>query len=172
MALQSGNPFSVAITNAFSATAANPALPASPTNLAFTPNSGDYNADGRNFDFPNVSSYTQKTDRSSYITGIFPQCSGGNFNNCGAFSQPAMGQEGNEKSNGFRNPGFAQTDLTIEKITKIRESVDFRLRVDAFNAFNRVNLNAISSNANDGNFGRATSTSTPRFLLLGARINF
>lgn len=172
VALQSGNPFSVAITNAYSATAANPALPASPTNLAFTPNSGDYNADGRNFDFPNVSSYTQKTDRSSYITGIFPQCSGGNFNNCGPFSQPAMGQEGNEKSNGFRNPGFAQTDLTIEKITKIRESVDFRLRVDAFNAFNRVNLNAFSSNANDGNFGRATSTSTPRFLLLGARINF
>jgi len=36
-----------------------------------------------------------------------------------------MGQEGNEKSNGFRNPGFAQTDLTIEKITKIRESIDF-----------------------------------------------
>lgn len=93
-------------------------------------------------------------------------------NNCGPFSQPAIGQEGNEKINGFRNPGFAQTDLTLEKITKIDERVDFRLRVDAFNALNRVNLNAISSNANDGNFGRATSTSTPRFLLLGARINF
>lgn len=60
----------------------------------------------------------------------------------------------------------------MEKITKIYERVDFRLRLDAFNLFNRVNLGNVANNANDASFGRATSTSTPRFLLLGARVNF
>src|SRR5947208_498238 len=32
---------------------------------------GDYNADGDNFDYPNVSSYQQGTSRSAYLSGVF-----------------------------------------------------------------------------------------------------
>lgn len=173
VALQSGQPFSVAATTPFAATLINPALGPVAGNLHYTGTSGDYNADGRNLDFPNVSSYAQPSDRSSYIKGIFPICSSGNLNSCGPFTQPAFGQEGNEKSNQFRNPGFAQTDITLEKVTRIREGVDFRLRVDAFNAFNRVNLGSVDGTANNTTFGQVTSISgTPRYLNLGARVNF
>jgi hypothetical protein len=172
IALQSGQPFTVYTSAPFAATPINPSQPAVPGNLQYTSNSGDYNANGVNMDYPNVSSYEQPHDRSSYIKGIFPLCSSGNLNNCGPFTQPQFGQEGNERINLFRNPGFAQTDITLEKVTKIREQVNFRLRVDAFNAFNRVNLNAIDGNANDTAFGTATGTSTPRYLLLGAKVDF
>ena len=72
----------------------------------------------------------------------------------------------------FRSPGYAETDITLEKITKIYGRVNFRLRVDMFNAFNRVNLNATDPNANNTTFGTSTGTSTPRYLLLGARVDF
>jgi hypothetical protein len=76
--------------------------------------------DGDNLDYPNASNYHISTNRKSYINGVFPQCSGGNLN-CGGFSVPQVGQEGNEKQNQFRNPGFAETDLTIKKITNLTE---------------------------------------------------
>ena len=173
VALQSGQPFSVAVTTPFAATLINPALGPTTSNLQYTSTSGDYNADGRNLDFPNVSSYAQLTDRRSYIAGIFKTCSAGNLSNCGNFSQPAFGQEGNEQVDRFRNPGFAETDITLEKITKIREGIDFRLRIDSFNAFNRVNLGNVDGTANDTTFGQVTTTSgTPRYFNLGARVNF
>ncbi len=166
VALQSGQPFTVDTTAPFSS------VQSSGGALRYTANSGDFNADGRNLDYPDVSSYSQPHDRSSYIRGLFPTCSVAVQNNCGPFSQPAFGQEGNEKVNQFRNPGFAQTDITLEKVTKIHEQIDFRLRVDAFNVFNRVNLNGVDVNTNDTAFGTSTSTSLPRFLQLGARVNF
>jgi hypothetical protein len=172
VALQSGQPFTVYTSAPFAATLVNPTLPAAAGNLSYTANSGDYNADGVNMDYPNVSSYAMSHSRSAYIKGVFPTCSGGNLNNCGPFTQPQFGQEGNEGVNLFRSPGFAETDLTLEKITKIHENMNFRLRVDMYNAFNRVNLNALDSNANDTAFGTSTGTSTPRYLLLGARVDF
>jgi hypothetical protein len=172
VALQSGQPFTVYTSSPFAATLINPSLPASATNLQYTSGTGDYNADGVNMDYPNVSSYSQSHSRSAYIKGIFPICSGGNLNNCGPFTQPQFGQEGNEGVNLFRSPGFAETDLTLEKITKIHEQINFRLRVEMYNAFNRVNLNPIDANANDTTFGTSTGTSTPRYLLLGARVDF
>lgn len=172
VALQSGEPFTVYTSAPFAATLINPSLPAATGNLQYTASSGDYNADGVNMDYPNVSSYSQPHSRSAYIKGIFPLCAGGNLSNCGVFSQPQFGQEGNEGVNLFRSPGFAQTDFTLEKVTKIREQVDLHVRVDIFNAFNRVNLNAVDANANDTTFGTSTGTSTPRYLLLGGRITF
>ena len=45
-------------------------------------------------------------DRRSYINGVFPHCSGTNLDSCGPFTLPAVGQEGNERVNLFRNPGL------------------------------------------------------------------
>lgn len=142
-------------------------------NLAFQPDSGDFNADGDNTDLPNVSSYHISTSRSSYKQGVFPHCSGTNLDKCGPFSFPALGQEGNEKINQFRNPGFAQVDGAVKKITSISENVKLELRVDFFNLFNRVNLTGVDANAQDGSsFGKSTSTQIPRQGQLGARISF
>ncbi|HZZ37779.1 MAG TPA: TonB-dependent receptor [Acidobacteriaceae bacterium] len=165
--LQSGLPFTVATSGAFDV-----AQDTSGT-VVFRPDSGDFNADGDNNDFPDVSSYHMSRSRRSYITGVFPHCSGTNLDGCGPFALPATGQEGNEQVNPFRNPGFAETDASLKKITNITERVKFELRIDYFNLFNRVNLNGVNIDAASGSsFGTSTSTQIPRQGQLGARIEF
>ena len=127
--------------------------------------SGDYNADGDNFDYPNVANYTQGSSKQSFLTGIFPS---------GQVSQPALGQEGNEKQNRFRNPNFAETDMALYKDNKITEGLKLQLRIDFFNIFNRVNLGAVDANFADlgNNFGRSTSQLLPRWFDIAARFTF
>jgi hypothetical protein len=181
--LQSGTPFSVQNTNplAVSATgtdgvpitSANYAAELGAGHLLYVPTSGDYNADGNNTDYPNVTAYTQKHNRSDFLKGhgIFPVCAGGALP-CGVFTLPAFGSEGNETPNRFLNPGYADTDLTLKKTTHITERVNMELRFDTFNLFNRVNLTAVDPKLQDTTFGQSTSTYAPRNMLLGARVNF
>ena len=187
--LQSGYPFTVT-TNAPLAisttasdgatlTSANYAAEQAAGHLVFAPGSGDFNADGDNNDYPSVTGYQQKHSRKDYEEGhgIFPTCPGGVLP-CGQFVLPTVGQEGNETPNQFRNPGYADTDFTLKKVTQIKESVNFELRLDIFNIFNRVNLvqsgnsGGVDTNLPDGGFGQASATNPPRNMLVGVRINF
>jgi len=181
--LQSGYPFTVS-TNAPLAisttaadgatlTSANYAAELAAGNLVFAPGSGDFNADGDNNDYPSVTGYQQKHDRKDFESGrgIFPTCPGGVLP-CGQFTLPGVGQEGSETPNQFRNPGYADTDFTIKKVTQIKESLNFELRLDIFNIFNRVNLMGVDTNLPDGAFGQTSSTNPPRNMLIGIRINF
>ena len=163
---QSGNPFTVQTSAALSV------HKDAAGNLHFNPNSGDFNADGNNSDYPNVSSYHINTSRSSYVNGVFAKCSGTNLDNCGPFTLPTIGGQGNEKVNEFRNPGYAQADLTLKKATHLAERLNLELRLDYFNALNHVNLQGVDSNANDGNFGKSTSTYNPRNAQVGAKLIF
>ncbi len=179
--LQSGTPFTV-FTNAplllgktgkdgTAINSSNYAAQLAAGNLQFAPTSGDFNADGDNYDYPNVSSYKQSHSRASYKQGVFGVCSSGVYT-CGQFAQPAIGTEGTETPNQFRNPGYADTDLTIKKVTPIKAGVNLELRFDTFNVFNRVNLTGVDNNLQDGTFGTTRSTLAPRNMLLGARLNF
>lgn len=179
--LQSGTPFTV-FTGAPLAisqtgkdgtpiTSSNYAAELAAGNLLFAPNSGDFNADGDNFDYPNVASYRQGHNRSDYKNGVFGSCAGSIYS-CGQFVQPQVGTEGNQTPNQFRNAGYADTDLTVKKITQITEGVTLELRFDTFNLFNRVNLTGVDSNLQDGTFGKTSGTQPPRNMLLGARLNF
>ena len=165
--LQSGTPFTVYTTNPLHVE-----LDPSGT-LVYLPDSGDFNADGNNRDYPNVGSYHINTSRQSYLNGVFTHCAGTNLDGCGLFSLPGVGQQGNETPNQFRNPGFAQVDMTLRKITHITEKVGLELRLDYFNVLNRVNLQGVDVNAADGtNFGKSTASYNPRNALLGAKITF
>jgi len=180
--LQSGNPFYVSAGNPLSlvdtagvtVTAANYQSELAAGHFAFAANSGNYSADGDNNNAPDVVSYKQKTDRKSYqYTGVVDS----GIITHAQFAQPAFnasGTEGNEKMNQFRNPGYADTDLTVKKTTAIAERVSLELRLDMFNLFNRVNLNGVGANYNDtsAGFGTTSSTLFPRYLQLAARINF
>ena len=80
---------------------------------------------------------------------------------------------GNETVNDqFRNPAFAQSDITLSKETRFSEGIALNLRVNGINLFNQVNFNGVDQNANDGNFGRSTSTHTARYLQVGATLKF
>jgi hypothetical protein len=183
LVLQSGEPFTVS-TNAplaISTTASDGATLTSTNyaseqaagNLQFAPGSGDFNADGDNNDYPSVTSYKQKHGRTDFEAGhgIFPACPGGVLP-CGPFVLPAVGTEGNEIPDQFRNPGYADTDMTLKKVTQIKGNLNLELRLDTFNIFNRVNLLVVDANLPDGNFGQASSTNPPRNMLLGAKLNF
>ena len=180
--LQSGNPFYVSNSNPLAlvdtagvtVTASNYQSELAAGHINFAPNSGNYAADGYNFNIPNVTSYHQKTDRKSYqYTGVVD----GGIISHAQFAQPAFkagGVEGNEKLGLFRNPGYADVDLTVKKDTAISERLHFEIRLDMFNLFNRVNLNGVDTNYGDtsANFGTTSSNMPPRNMQLGARLSF
>jgi hypothetical protein len=141
---QSGYPFTVLTTAAFSA-------------------GGDYNADGDNLDYPDVTSYSQGTSRSGFLSGIF---------STGQFTRPTPGTQGNEKVNQFRNPSFKETDLTAYKNTKLTEKINLQLRFEFYNLFTRPNLGNVRNDLSAGNFGRVTSQFLPRWWQIGAKLTF
>lgn len=156
--LQSGTPFTVWTTAPFI-----PVTNSSGQFTGFAPGSGDFNADGVNFDFPNVSSYSMSQDRRDYLKGALSLAN---------FPNPAFGTEGNEKVNQFRNQGFAEVNAALLKDVPVTERLKLQLRFEAFNLFNRVNLQGVDSNMADGNFGKSTSQLEPRWFQIGARVIF
>jgi hypothetical protein len=58
----------------------------------------------------------------------------------GPWQRPATGTFGNAGRNSLRGPGFFQTDVSVAKAIKLKETVSLRFRADIFNLFNIVNL--------------------------------
>jgi hypothetical protein len=151
--LQSGYPFTVYTSAPFAA-------------------GGDYNADGDNYDYPNVSSYAQNTSRSAFLNG-------GVFS-AGQFTKPTPGTSGNENWGQFRAPRFAETDAALLKDTAITERIKLQLRFEFFNIFNHPNLNFFpnttsrspQADLSSATFGRATQQFLPRWIQFGANILF
>jgi hypothetical protein len=156
--LQSGHPFTVNTTAAFQ-----PVRDANGNITGITAGSGDYNADGNNNDYPNVSTYAMGNSRHAYLTGVFPKSN---------FTVPTLGTEGNERWGQFRNPGYADTDVSLSKDTRITERLRMQLRFEFYNVFNRVNLNGVNANLSSSLFGRSTSQLNPRNISIGAKILF
>jgi hypothetical protein len=161
--LQSGPPFSVVCTAAF-----NPVF----TGTTVTGNTGcDYNADGNDFDYPNVPASGPTLtglSRSDYIKGIF-----GNT----VFPAPVLGQEGNLGRNTFHGPGYANTDFSIIKNLRIpwflgTEGAKLQFRSEFFNVFNRVNLTNVNNQLNGAAFGQSTSTYPARDIQFALRLSF
>jgi hypothetical protein len=140
-------------------TAANPAV-------SYISTSGDYNADGDNNDYPDATSYSEGNTKSAFLNGVFTSSQ---------FSSPStFGNEGNEKPNAFRQPNFIETDTSFYKVTHLTEGIDFQIRFEFFDLFNRVNLTGFDSNLADsgGNFGKATQQQLPRNWQIGGRFTF
>ena len=98
-----------------------------------------------------------------YLRGIFQVSD---------FPRPANGQNGNLPRNAFRGPGFADVSLSLSKKFAVSTRISAEFRLDAFNAFNRVNLNDPTMDLNSNNFGRSTSQLAPRALQLGLRLRY
>jgi hypothetical protein len=157
--LQTGTPFTV-----FSDAPFSPIRNADGVVVGLLRNSGDYNADGVNYDFPDAPSNVPSSfDRSDYVNGVFPAA---------AFPLPAAGQEGNLKRSSFRNPGFINIDMSLIKNNKIAERINAQFRFEVFNVLNRTNLAGVNGNLASAVFGRSTSTYDPRIIQLGVRVTF
>jgi len=131
--------------------------------IGYAPGSGDYNADGNNLDYPNASSYSQPSNNNSWLTGGIPKSN---------FSVPTFGLEGNEKAQGFRGPNYYSTNANFYKDNRITEHLNFQIRFEFFNLFNRANYANVDTNIPDGNFGAATGSHEPRFWQLAGKLSF
>jgi hypothetical protein len=127
---------------------------------------GDYNADGYNYDLPNLPSFGSSLSnpgKQKYLNGLFP---------VSAFSAPALGQEGTLGRNTYDNEGYINVNLTFGRVFAIRERLKLEARGEIFNLFNRANLVGVDGNLADGNFGKATSQLPARRLQVHLRVTF
>jgi len=126
---------------------------------------GDLNADNNAGDRPNAPAAGIKTSgwsQDEYLNGIFKVSD---------FPLPAQGENGNLPRNAYRGPGYIDVSLSLTKKFRVqRYSGEFR--IDAFNAFNRVNLADPTMDMSSTNFGRVTSQLAPRAFQLGLRLRF
>ncbi|MEO7274483.1 MAG: TonB-dependent receptor [Vicinamibacterales bacterium] len=139
--------------------------PINVTNGAAFP-SGDYNADGNGGDRPNAPASSVKQrgfTQAEYLAGIFLASD---------FARPAPGQNGTLPRNAFRGPGYIDVSLSLSKKFALTAKVNAEVRVDAFNALNRVNLSDPIMDLSSTNFGRVTSQLNPRAIQLGTRLRF
>lgn len=127
------------------------------------PAGGDYNADGDNFDYPDVRDYSQGNSMDDYLTnGVFSP---------GQFTAPAPGTNGNQQTGQFRQPDFAQTDLAFFKRTPLGKGMDVQVRFEFYNIFNRRNL-FLQADMTSPGFGKAISQQLPRWWQFGVRFGF
>jgi len=123
---------------------------------------GDYNADGDNFDYPNVTSYDMNRSHEAYLNGVFSP---------GQFTAPTLGTNGNQKPQQFRQPGFSEVDLAAYKNTHLTGAVNFQFRFEIFNLFNYDNL-YLGNDLSTGGFGKAISQQLPRWWQIGVKATF
>jgi len=157
---QTGTPFTV-----FTDAPFNPVRDANGNVVGLLRSSGDFNADGVNYDFPNppVGDIPSSFSRQDYVDGVFRNA---------VFPFPAPGQEGNLQRSSFRNPGFINIDLSLIKNNRIGERINAQFRFEVFNVLNRTNLAGVNGNLASSAFGRSTSTYDPRIIQLGVRVTF
>jgi hypothetical protein len=127
---------------------------------------GDFNADGNGGDRPNAPAAGIKTggwSNQEYLNGIFKAAD---------FPRPAAGTNGNLVRNAYRGPGYIDVSLSLSKKFDVTPRVKAEIRLDAFNALNRVNLSDPNMDLSSTNFGKSTSTLTPRAFQTGVRLRF
>jgi hypothetical protein len=85
---------------------------------------------------------------------------------------PATGTLGNTRRNFLIGPGSKNVDLSLFKTVKVGTRVNVQVRVEAFNAFNFVNLGNPRSNIGAANPGRIDTAGEPRIMQFGLRLTF
>ena len=145
-ALQSGFPFSVFTSLSYAA-------------------GGDYNGDGVNNDRPNTPSFgttLPNNSQQAYRDGLFVATD---------FPRPAV--LGDLPRNPYFGPGFASTDLSLFKDFRLPgDRAKAQFRIEAFNLFNRVNLQRPNGNMSQATFGRSTQSFAAREIQLAFKLIF
>ncbi|MGB7846776.1 MAG: hypothetical protein WBL63_14255, partial [Candidatus Acidiferrum sp.] len=96
--------------------------------------------------------------------------------NNNAFTDPATGQFGNCPAalGWLRNPGYANWDLSLQKNLQLTERFKLQFRSDFLNAFNHVNLDAVSDGyvAVGATMGQITSSQSPRNIQFALKLYY
>ncbi len=138
----------------------------------FTPQVGaNYSGDGdtRNPDRPSL---------NPAFTGPVVLGSPSQWFNPAAFVRPTPGTYGNLGRSVYEGPGLANADVSVTKLTTIRESVSLQFRAEFFNLLNRSNFGTpnatvFSGATLNGSAGLITTQATfPRQIQFGLKLVF
>jgi hypothetical protein len=161
--MQSGLPFTVYTSAPF-----NPVFNSAGQVVGNT--GGDYNADGSDFDVPNVPSFgshLKGQSRKAFLDGLFP---------ASAFPGPALGTEGNLGRNTYDGPGYNNVDFTFEKFFHtpwlFGEKMQIEAKGEVTNLFNRANLVGVNSDLSSSLFAHSVNQLPARYLQLHLRATF
>jgi hypothetical protein len=91
--------------------------------------------------------------------------------NTAAFVPNALGTFGNTGRNMLRGPGSKNVDLGLHKTFRAGHA-RLQARIEAFNAFNWVNLGNPTTALNSGNYGRIINAGDPRIMQFALRVSF
>jgi hypothetical protein len=157
MLYQSGTPFSVFCSRGFT--------PVRNAADVIVGNTGcDYNADGTNYDRPNIPAFGESKTASNddAINGMFRAAD---------FPVPALGQPGTLGRNTYTGPRYFNVDLALVKSFDVK-TAQVQLRLEAFNAFDNVTfLNPIGDLAS-AQFGRSNTVLPGRIIQISGRLQF
>ncbi len=91
--------------------------------------------------------------------------------NLANFYQPQFDAEGNllnplpyisnQKRNGYRGPGFFDSDLSVNKQFKLTERMAFAVGANFYNIFNHPNFDLPDNGIGDGTFGQSITAALP-----------
>ena len=133
-------------------------------------NSGcDYNADGLQYDRPNVPQFGASLSGLSnddFLRGIF---------SASDFPTPAPGVAGTLGRNTYRGPRYFNVDFALSrsiKLPAVGPSSEVQVRFEMFNVFNTTNLLPPQSNITSAAFGRSTDALPGRIMQFGGRFRF
>jgi hypothetical protein len=90
----------------------------------------------------------------------------------GAFTSESLGFFGTASRRFFSGPGFSNWDMSLMKITHIRESMALEFRAEFFNTFNHTQFNNPDGNFSSGTFGVVTSAKDPRIGQMSLKFVF
>ena len=132
---------------------------------------GDFALTNIGLDYPNQVGSIQKLN---------PHAPAHNYFNTSAFASnlscgyEVCGVTGSAKQFLFSGPGTINTDMGVEKDTKITERMSVNFRLEMFNVFNHANFIAanVVGNAQSGQFGQATNTAPARVGQISGKFIF
>jgi hypothetical protein len=167
--MQTGLPFTVTTSKAFE-----PVFDPSGNVIGNT--GGDFNADGSNYDVPDVPSFGRHLsgrNKKNFLTGVFGVPAS---NPAAQFPSPTLGLEGNLGRNTYDEPGYKNVDLNLSKYFSAPWFFGERMKIEAkgevINLFNRANLTGVSSDMTSGTFGQATNSLPARTITFHVRASF
>lgn len=96
----------------------------------------------------------------------------GYFLNASAFAAPTPGQWGTARRNSIIGPGQFSMDGSLSRTFKLRDPLNFDLRLDATNLLNHVVFTTWNSTVNSTTFGLPSSVKSMRTIQVSGRLRF
>jgi hypothetical protein len=106
------------------------------------------------------------------LSGAFSNKAIADANGNVLLTNPAPGRVGNLGLRWIEGPPILGLDINLIKHIRVTESKDFELRLDANSILNHPNFGAPNLNIDSTSFGRITSATGNRSVVINARLNF